>query len=431
MSIEEFVRQFEDVIPYKFTIKIGGARASEIKTDKSKATSKNFKGKLYPYYKGELTGTKTDYIPLEEINVPIGVSIECNYPHRLKWEKSSKTTNKEKTDFQVRLLKENEDRQFGYVSLDLTPAGDLENKFCSYCNEDGTREVSQFIFYCFNEETKEITANEHLSYIFYNLETGMEEQVVFYKTNGKLQGITTHKSKLRNHQFDSIIWSEENVDEKECMFSRCFSEKLLEGINPNCDNTNSIINKDFVYRRNRIKRLHKLMKYENNEKTKHSFNFRGFKQELKELLNPQNDIFSVFVGNYIGNTIIKQDGKLLLIVETIKDNLYYFTKVDITNTYAFNVDMYMDRYDSTLYYNAIRNASKMPMFRIKIENGEEILIPFGEAPTEEEVQSFQEFKSYCIESFVSIENKKLSTLSLKQNKNLEPNEGPILRKKKK
>lgn len=26
MSIEEFVRQFEDVIPYKFTIKIGGGQ---------------------------------------------------------------------------------------------------------------------------------------------------------------------------------------------------------------------------------------------------------------------------------------------------------------------------------------------------------------------------------------------------------------------
>lgn len=410
---------------------MGGARASEIKTDKSKATSKNFKGKLYPYYKREVTGTKTDYIPIEEMDVPIGVSVECNYPHRLKWEKSSKTTNKEKTDFQVRLLKENEDRQFGYVSLDLTPAGDLFSKFCSYYNEDGTRTITQFIFYCFNEETKEITANEHLSYIFYNLETGMEERVIFYKTNGKLQGITTHKSKLRNHQFDSIVWRQNVVNEKECMFSRCFSEQLLEGVNPNCDVTNQIINQDFIYRRNRIKELHRLMKYETDETMKHSFNFRWFKQELKELLNPQKDTFRGFVGNYIGNTIIKQDGKLLLIVETIKENLHYFTQVDITNTDAFDVDIYRERYDSTLYYNAIRNASKMPMFRIKIENGEEILVPFGEAPTEEEVQSFQEFKSYCIESFASIENKKLSTLSLKQNKNIEPNEGPILRKKKK
>lgn len=365
------------------------------------------------------------------MNVPIGVSIECNYPHRLKWEKSSKTTNKEKTDFQVRLLKENEDRQFGYVSLDLTPAGDLENKFCSYYNEDGTRTITQFIFYYFNEETKEITAKETLSYIFYNIETGMEEQVKFYKVNGRLQGITTHKSKLRDHQFDSIIWSEENVSEKECMFSRCFSEKLLEGVNPNCDVTNHIINQDFIYRRNRIKELHRLMKYETDETMKHSFNFRWFKQELKELLNPQNDTFRGFVGSYIGNTIIKKDGKLLLIVETIKENLHYFTQVDITNTDAFDVDIYRERYDSTLYYDAIRNASKMPMFRIKIENGEEILVPFGEAPTEEEVQSFQEFKSYCIESFASIENKKLSTLSLKQNKNIEPNEGPTLRKKKK
>lgn len=431
MSIEEFVNQFDDVIPHKFHIQIGGSRANDIKTDKSKASKDNYKGKLYPYYKKGLTGTEVDYIPIEEIDVPIRLEIQCNYPHRLKWEGSSKTTNKERVEFEVRLLKENEDRQFGYVSLDLTPSGDLSHKFCSFYNEDGTREIMQFISYHFNEDTKEVTANEHLHFVFNNLETGMEEQVEFHKTNGKLQGITIHKSELRNHMYDSIIWSKDNVDEKEYMFSRCFSEKLLEGINPSCDETNWIINEDFIKRRNRIKELRNLMRYEKDERMKYCFNFEGFKHELRELLNPKNNIFGRFVGNYVGSTIIKKDGRLLLIVETIKEKLHYFTQVDITNTNAFDVDMYKIRYDNTLYRNAIINASKMPMFRIKIENGEEVLVPFGEIPTEEEIQSFQEFKSYCIESFPSIENKKLATLSLKQNKNVEPNDGPNLRKKKK
>lgn len=431
MKIEEFVQQFDDIIPYKFDIKLGNSSINEVKKDKSKASSKNFKGKMYPYYKKEITGTAMDYIPMEEVNVPIKLSIQCDYPHRLKWEKFSKTTSKEFTELSVRLLKENEDRQIGYVSLQLNQSGDLKHKFCSYCNENRTREIMQSVFYHFNENTKSVSTSETLHYIFYNLETGMEEQVEFHKWNGVLQGVTIHNEKLKNPIHNSIVWSQGNVDEKEFMFSRCFSERLLIGKKPDCDVMNSIINEDFIYRRNRIKELHSLMKYEKDEKINYGFNFKSFKQELRELLNSKNDIFGTFVGDYIGNTIIKKDGKLLLVVETVKDNLYYFTPIDITNTNAFDVDIYGIRCSDTLYYNAIRNSAKIPMFRIKIENGEEILIPFRETLTEEEIQSFRNFKSYCLESFIEIENKRLSTLSLKQNKNIEPNEGPTLRKKKK
>lgn len=430
MSIEEFVHQFEDVIPYRFSLKVGGNRIEDIKIDKTKISSKNHKGKLYPFYKKEVVGTTKDYIPFEEVNVPISFQIQCDYPHRLKWEKFSKTTNKERTEIEVRLLHEMENRQFGYVSLDLNSAGDMTEKFCSYYNADGTHEIMQYIFYYFNEETKEINTKESLSYILKNFETGMEERVNFSKTNGKLVGITISKNKQKNPVYESIVWSKDNLNEKEFMFSRCFSEKLLMGISPTCDITNSIINQDFIYRRNRIKIVHRLLRYEKDEKNKSAFNFRMLKQELKELLDPKNNVFGGFVGDYIGNTIIKKDGKLLLIVETVKDTLHYFTQIDITNTNAFDVDFYQDRYDSTLYYNAIRSASKMPMFRIKIENEDDVLVPFGENVTKEELQSYNDFKSYCLESFATIQSKKLSTLSLKSlNEKKEQNALSLKRKK--
>lgn len=429
MSIEEFVSKFTDVIPYKFSIKIGGNRAGDIRIDKTKVSNKNYKGRIYPFYKKSIEGTTTNYIPMEEINVPVEISIQCDYPHRLKWEKISKTTNKEKVKFEVKLLKEKEDKQFGYLSLNLTPAGDLEQKFCCYYNEDGTHKIIQSVFYNFNQETKEVSTKENLSYIDYNLETGLEEKVEFQKMNGILHGVTMYKRKLKNPMYESIVFSQENIDEKEYMFSRCFSEKLLEYKNISCDIPNLIINEDFIHRRRRIKDLHDTINLEKEEENKYFLNYKVFKEELRELLNPKNDIFGGFVGNYVGNTILKKEGKILLIVETLKDNLHYFTQIDITNTDAFDIEFGLERFDGTLYYNAIRNASKMPMFRIKIENGEDVLIPFGETATKEEIQNYNEFKNYCVENFRTIQEKKLATLSFKS-REIEQQGGPNLKRKK-
>ena len=46
------------------------------------------------------------------------------------------------------------------------------------------------------------------------------------------------------------------------------------------------------------------------------------------------------------------------------------------------------------------------------ENGKEILVPLGECITEDEIRSFELFKSYCDDDFVIIESKKMATLTL-------------------
>ena len=142
MDIEEFVNSFNDIIPYSFEIKIGGRRASHIKNDKNFISEDNRKGRVYFYYSKHLLGEKVEYMPIQEMNLPIELVVECSYPHNLLWEKRSDMTNKLWTTFEVRLLND-ENKQFGFISIDLNASGDIKYKFCSYYNDDATHEIIQ------------------------------------------------------------------------------------------------------------------------------------------------------------------------------------------------------------------------------------------------------------------------------------------------
>lgn len=413
MNIEEFLNIFNDIIPYKFQLKIGGIKSKAIISNKELISSQNRKGKSYPFYRKNLLETTTDYIPLEKLDVPIELTIQCSHPHNLKWEKAAKSTNKKRTYFQVRILSEDASRQLGYLSIDLTPAGDIDHKFCSFYNEDGTHEIMQSINYSYDEQTKKVTPTECLSFIFYNLETRLEEKISFYKVDGILKCITINKQGLRNHAFDSIVWSDDEVKTRDKFFSRFYNNAKVEHATPLvCDMTNYIINKDFTSKLERLNELQRILSYEDDSRFNFQYDYDKIREEIDYLSDPKNDIFSGFYGEYIGNTIIKSDSSLTLIIETLSDGYHYFTSVDITNTDAFDIDFYHERNDGTLYYQAIANSNKTPLFRTKIENGEEILVPLGEQITDDELRNFELFKSYCVENFGTIESKRIATLSL-------------------
>lgn len=295
----------------------------------------------------------------------------------------------------------------------MTPAGDIDHKFCSFYNEDGTHEIMQSINYNYDEQTKKVTPIECLSFIFFNLEAGLEEKISFYKEDGVLKCITISKQGLKNHAFDSIVWSDDEVKEIHEFFSRFCNNARVEHATPLvCDMTNYIINKDFTSKLERIKELQRILSYEHDSRCNFHYDYNKIREEIEYLADPRNDIFSGFYGEYIGNTVVKLDSKLILIIETLRGDYHYFTSVDITNTDAFDVDFYHERNDGTSYYQAIENSDKKPMFRVKIENGNEVLIPLGEQITDDEIRNFELFKSYCVENFGTIESKRMATLSL-------------------
>ncbi len=374
MSIEEFLKQFNDIIPFEFKLKIGGPRANMIISDDEHKSYNNFKGKMFPLKKIEQCKQVTEYIPLEEMDAFLDLKVECSYPHHLYWEERPKSTKREMQHPYVRILNEDASKQIGCLGLDLTRAGDICYKSCLFSNEEGTHQITQSVFYRYDDKTKKVSTKEQLSFIAESSEENLAEIVTFYKENGALRCVNYSKQPAKKNEFVGLIWTE-GINKIDCVqeyFSR----------------------------------------YYNNEPVRKWFHTVGDITNLAISSDHRNCIFDGFVGEYIGNTVIKKDSKETVVIETMKDGYHYFTGIDITGTDAFNYSIINGTHNSPLYFEAMKNTPKIPMFRTKITDEEEVLIPFGDHITDEETKKYEWFKSYCEESFPTIENKKMSSLSI-------------------
>ena len=410
MNIEEFLKNFNDIIPFTFQLKIGGELSNMIVTDKEFISRKNRKGRKYPL--NNIIKATAEYVSLDKIEIPVDLRINCSHRNFFKWEKKPRVIGDENVDFEVRVLSEDQTKQLGYLSLELTPAGDISHKFCSYYNEDGTHRITQSVAYSFDEMTKKIIPMETLSFTSKDLDTGLEEIVSFNKENGSLKCVTITKQNPDDYSFGRIT-GPDDVSKKEEFFSKYSNDTLVTHASPLvCDSMNYIINKDFTYNSERLNELRLLLAFNNDSTSKPQY-CENIRKEIMYLENPENDPFNGFYGEYIGNTIVKIDSKLILYVETLSGDYHYFTCIDITGTDAFDMDLSDDREDGTLYYQAIKEACKMPSFKTKIIDGEEQLVPlYNISTTAPEVNSYNIYKLYCKESFGTIERKGLSTLSL-------------------
>ena len=416
MSIEEFLKQFNDIIPYKFQLKFGGSRSNMIISDKEHISYSNFKGKMFPFKKIEGCKSVTEYIPLEEMDVFIDLKIECSHPHKLKWEDRAKSTKKTYQRLSVRILTEDYERQLGYLSLSLTEGCDIRNKFCSFYNEDGTHEIIQSVNYDIDMNTKKVRAREHLEFISRDFETGLEEEVAFHKENGSLRCVTISRKPIQNSAYVSILWSEEDVKRQQLYFSRYYNnEPINAGTYVVGDFAHFVISGDYINRLADIEIEKRKLEYENDPRPYMiDRDFDKIRERIKKLEDPQNNMFSDFVGELIGNTIIKDGSKEILVFETLKDGYHYFTSLDVTGLDAFNYDMFDEYHNSPLYFQRLKESDKTPMFRTKISDGDEELIPLGDHITEEETKNYEWFKSYCEESFPTIEKGKMASLTLEK-----------------
>ena len=431
MSIEEFLKQFKDVIPWEFELKVGGSRSNVIINDKEFISYKNWKGKVCPFYKKSLVEPTKKYVPLEELDLQIKVMIKCPYPHGLYWYDKSETTKRKDTDFQVKITSEDGKRELGYLSLNLTPAGDIESKHCVFYNEDNTHEVVHQVIYKFDSTTKKTTSREFLRFTYHNLEEGIEERLVLEKETGVLRTVTYIKRDLAIAERTCSIDSIKVIDNAQEFYSRYCADGPIEEIKSFVgDSTNYIIDKDFTDRLADIMILRSKLEREGDTRSPYRhYDYDEIRKEIAYLEDPKNYFFTGFRGEYIGNTVVKVDSKVMVIFETLEDDYHYFTGVDITGTYAFAVDYESDRYDKDSYLQAVKNANKEPMFRVKIIDGEEVLFPLGEEITDEEKRKFEVFKTYCEESFGTITKKKLATMQAIKSSKDEKN--PELVKKRK
>ena len=142
-----FFDEFNNIVPYSIKVNIG--KNKSFKTDENKKSSSNHKGKVVEFYKRAETleelekyglGNYIEYLPAEQVSMPIEIQVvsdECLIP---LFEKTSRYTNKQKTNHKIRIF--NSDKaQVGYVSLALTPSGDIEEKTSFYESDDRTEKI--------------------------------------------------------------------------------------------------------------------------------------------------------------------------------------------------------------------------------------------------------------------------------------------------
>lgn len=401
MDVKSYIEMFDDVIPFTFklTLKPRGV----IEKNKAYVSSKNFKGKAFVTSHSTILGEKKEYTPIDNIKVPIEIEIDYPFSHQTVWESKQDTTNKGSRSFVVRILSCDNQRQLGFMSLDITPAGDVKRKYCSYYNQEGTHQIVQAVTYEYNEEEKKLERFEETSYVLRDFTSLEEQSVVIYKTKGTIMGLSVDVQPLRNHAFDSIVWSEDNFKRQEKLFTRYSSpEEVADSNFLSCNMVNYLVNKDFTERKNRIKHIESILANKSPESL--SIDYYGFDLMRRELetLKRSEDVFAGFLGTYTGNTVIRINGNEYLFVETESEGCRYFTFVDITNTNAFDIDFYHDRQNGSSYYDAVISSSKAPAFKMANINGNYTLVPIGDALTEDEIKYYNLFTSICNENLENL-----------------------------
>lgn len=142
-----FFDEFNHIVPYFVKVNVG--KNKPFKTDVSKKSSSNYKGKMVAFYKKAETleelekygfGEYTAYLPAEEVSMPIDIQVISDKEIITNFEKTSKYTNKERTNHEIRIFN-NDGAQVGYVSISLTPSGDIDHKTCFYDSTDRSEEI--------------------------------------------------------------------------------------------------------------------------------------------------------------------------------------------------------------------------------------------------------------------------------------------------
>ena len=147
-----FFDEFNHIVPYFTKVNVG--KNKQFKIDPNSKSYSNHKGKMVAFYKKSKTLEElekyglcgcVEYLPAEQVSMPIDIEISSDENLTPIFEESSKYTNQEITHHAIRIF--NSDKtQVGYVSLSLTPAGDIAEKTSFYESPDETEQISHTIF---------------------------------------------------------------------------------------------------------------------------------------------------------------------------------------------------------------------------------------------------------------------------------------------
>ena len=404
-----FFDEFNHIIPYFLNVNVG--KNKRFKTDANKKSYSNYKGKMVAFYKKAKTleelekygfGEYIEYLPAEQVSMPIDIQVVSDEDLIPIFEKSSKYTNKERTSHDIRIF--NRDKvQVGYVSISLTPSGDIDEKTSFYESPDGTEKIMHTIYnkmrdgklikddtFEFQKNSKEETTKVRIS-----------------QRNGKVVGCSVLEQEIETKEdvmFQSITQFSKN--EKTPKLKRyvasCLDDEPDFGkrggslIPWEC----KILEDDlFEYKKNMnkfqkfarrfkeetdtelsVERAIEIGKMPYDELFKQGFSLNiesvilSYANLAKYLNNENNNLLKDFKGDYIGNILKLTDkGYEACIVTKHEKNGYdyrLYTLIDLTGTsitQGTGMEEYMDIDRDPNYFKRLENADKTPTFVTRIE----------------------------------------------------------------
>lgn len=361
-----FFDEFNHIVPYFVNINIG--RNRQFKTDLGKRCSANHKGKMVAFYhnvktlqeiqKYGLNGYMT-YLPAQRVSMPIDIHISSDADIYVNFEKTCKYTREQKTHHCIRIYN-SDGKQIGYVSLNLSASGDIDEKTCFYQTPDRSEIIRHSIYnqIRYGELTKDDV------FQFEKSDETKTKTVEFVQRAGKIIGasVIEKESEIQKEQTSVRL----ETDVAFCATSETERSKSDEAIFPG---------KCIAFEKTLFKDSHTLQQ---------------------------------FKGDYIGNILrLTNTGYQACIVtkhQKAKQNYRLYTLVDLPKkNMTQGTNHYYGNYESHNCHEQLKSADKTPTFvtRLGKDEKEQIVLYKGHALSGE-CPEYSEFVKNYITPFKEI-----------------------------
>lgn len=451
-----FFDEFNRVVPYFIKVSVG--KNKQFKTDPNKKSHTNHKGKMVAFYKKAKTleelekygfGEHMEYLPAEQVSMPIDIQVTSDEEITPIFEESSQYTNKEMTHHRIRIF--NSDKiQVGYVSLSLTPSGDIDNKTSFYDSPDGTEKIMHTTYN--NMRDGKLVKDDAFEFQK-NSEEGTKK-VEISQREGKVVGCSVVEKDLETREdvlFQPI--TEFAKDEKTPKLKRYVASCVVDETERS-ERGGTLIPWECRTLENDLFRYQEAMdefqqhvkwfkektglevsiekaiaigelSYDEQKRQgfSHEFNINYYSILARYLSDESNNRLRDFKGNYIGNILKLTDNgyEACIVTKHQKNEQDYrlYTLIDLTGTsitQGTGFDEIEDIGRDSNYFEQLDSADKTPTFVTRINSdGKEELVLYNGNAISGECPEYKQFVEDFIAPFSEIEPIKISKILNKEN----------------
>lgn len=451
-----FLDEFNHIVPYFVKVNVG--KNKQFKTDVTKKSYSNHNGKMIAFYKKAKTieelkeyglGEYMEYLPAEQVSMPIDIQVTSDEKITPVFEESSKYTNKKRTRHQIRIFNPN-NAQVGYVSLSLTPSGDIDEKTSFYESPDETEKIMHTIY---NSMIDGILIKDDIFEFQKNSETGIKK-VKITQRDGKVVGCSVVENDLETREdilFQSI--TQFARDEKTPKLRRYVASCVVDETERSKRGGALIpwecmtLEKDLFEYQKAVEEFQQHVKwfkeqtgieisiekaieigelsYDEQERQGFSplqFNAWHYSRLAKYLSNKTNNLLRDFKGIYIGNILKLTDTgyEACIVTKHQKDGQDYrlYTLIDLTGTsitQGTGMDEFMNIGRDPNYFERLESTNKTPTFVTRIDkDGKENLVLYAGNAVSGECPEYTEFVENFIAPFSEIHPIQISKVLNKQ-----------------